>query len=150
MSLQARTVDEFVAGRREEDRISVGRACVLRAAGRPPVHSALLDLTRHGCRIRTGHPLAVGESVRLGLAGVGTIEASVVWSEGTQYGCEFIGSLRPGAVSDATRGNVVNFDVSPAAKPFKWSPRQRVLTLAAYALTPWLAIGAAVLLFRAH
>lgn len=150
MSLQARTVEEYIAGRREEDRVSIGRACVLRAPGRPPVHSALLDLTRHGCRIRTGHPLAVGESVLLGLAGVGTVEGTVVWGEGTQYGCEFIGSLRPGAVSDATRGNVVNFDVTPVAQPFKWSPRQRLLTLAIYAATPWLAIAVAVHLFRGH
>jgi hypothetical protein len=53
-------------------------------------------------------------------------------------------------VSDATRGNVVSFDVAPVAQPFKWSPRQRLLTLAIYAATPWLAILAAVHLFRGH
>ncbi|WP_162236177.1 MULTISPECIES: PilZ domain-containing protein [unclassified Sphingomonas] len=150
MSLQARIIEEQFVGRRDDDRVSVGRACVLRAAGRPPVHSALLDLTRHGCRIRTGHPLGVGESVLLGLAGVGTVEATVMWGEGTQYGCEFIGTLPSGAVSDATRGNVVSFDVAPAAQPFKWSPRQRLMTLAVYAATPWLAIMAAIHLFRSH
>lgn len=150
MSLQARIIEEQLVGRREDDRVSVGRACVLRVSGRPPVHSALLDLTRHGCRIRTGHPLAVGEAVLLGLAGVGTVEATVVWGEGTQYGCEFITTLRSGAVSDATRGNVVSFDVTPADQPFKWSPRQRLLTMAVYAVTPWLAIVAAIHLFSAN
>lgn len=149
MSLQARIIEEEVSGRRDEDRVPVGRACVLRVAGRPPVHSALLDLTRHGCRIRTGERLGIGQSVLLGLAGVGTVEAIVMWGEGTQYGCEFIGALRPGAVSDATRGNVVSFDIAPAEQSFKLTPRQRLLTLAIYGLAPWMAIAAAFYLFRA-
>ncbi|PXA94646.1 hypothetical protein DMC47_20445 [Nostoc sp. 3335mG] len=150
VTAQARTIAEQVSGRRDDDRVSIGRTCVLRVPGRAPAHSALLDLTRLGCRIRTGETLQIGQSVLLGLAGVGTVEAIVVWGERHQYGCEFIGSLRSGAVSDATRNNVVTFDVEPAETPFKWTPRQRLLTLAVYALTPWAALYLAGHFLLAH
>lgn len=149
MSLQASTIAENIIGRRDDERVSVGRTCVLRVAGRAPAHSALLDITRYGCRIRTGETLRVGQPILLGLAGVGTVEATVAWSEGSQYGCEFIGALRSGAVSDATRGNVVAFDVAPVDRPFKLTPRQRLLTLAVYTVTPWMLIGVAGYLFFA-
>ncbi len=142
MNLSARNIVLDTPTRRDDDRTPVGRTCILRVASRPPVVSELLDLTRFGCRIKTRQALAAEELVQLGIAGVGGIEARVVWHGEEGYGCEFLTPLRAGAVSAATQENVVSLDVAPVAVPFKWPIRYRALFLVAYAVAPWLAVGA--------
>jgi len=54
-----------------------------------PVEAQLCDLSRHGARIETDHPLAIGQKIKLRVAGLPTIEAVVCWREAPAHGLVF-------------------------------------------------------------
>lgn len=66
----------------------------INAPGSVLVHGAafdarLCDLSRHGARIETRQPLAIGQKLKLRVAGMPTIEAAVCWRNAPAFGLVF-------------------------------------------------------------
>ena len=59
------------------------------------------DLSLTGVLIETSTPLRAGETFEVDLPEAGKVEASVVWSSGEFYGCEFREPLSTAALSAA-------------------------------------------------
>jgi hypothetical protein len=53
------------------------------------IEAQLCDLSRHGARIETAQPLAIGQKLKLRVAGLPTIEAAVCWRDAPAYGLVF-------------------------------------------------------------
>ncbi len=140
--------------RRIDARTPVNRAAVLRLADQAyPIQ--VENLTRDGCKITTALDLAPGLVVTLGLAGVGTTTARIVWRSASGYGCMFEESLAPGAVTAALRNNVAYLDEPTldhpivTARDVKWSPRARVALIAGVTSLLWaVPITGVLLLLR--
>ncbi|MGT2514716.1 hypothetical protein ACVOMT_11215 [Sphingomonas panni] len=153
MSQPAQITTGLSGNRRGRQRIGIQRSAVLRVAGHPPIPITLVDLTRDGCLIETDAVLAADQQIELGIAGIGTVGARVVRSGTIGYGCEFAETLPSGAITNASRANVVQLETDVmtvaegAAQAGKVSPRQRLLAVAAIVVLPWAAIaGIAALL----
>lgn len=139
--------------RRADERTPIERAAVLRIDGQ--AHAIEVDnLTRDGCKIRTTLDLAPGLMVTIGLAGVGTVSARVVWRSASGYGCAFEQSLPAGAVTAATRNNVAHLgeltlDV-PIVMPaqVKWSRRRSLALVAGASALLWVGLIGGYLLAR--
>lgn len=119
--------------------------------GDEPVEVRLLDLTREGCRIESEQPLGPGMTVRLGIAGIGPVDAIVRWSGGASYGCEFTLPLPEGSVTAAVACNVATLPIGRAIelrRPTlrKWPRAGRTVMLAGLAVGPWIVIGGVALL----
>jgi hypothetical protein len=65
------------------------------------VEIVIHDISATGMLIQTAHELAPGETLTLDLPERGLTAASVAWSSGSFYGCEFELSLPSAAVSAA-------------------------------------------------
>lgn len=138
--------------RRSGDRTSIDRPAVLRFDG-AAVDIRVDDLTRDGCKVTTDATLEIGSQVTLGFAGVGHTPATVIWSDGTSYGCVFAESLPPGAVTAATCNNVDHFAGPTPFRPtvrtsdVKWQPRTQALFIAGAVSSLWaLAIAGYMLI----
>jgi len=67
------------------------------------------DLSETGLRIDTTSPLTEGETLLVELPIAGSVEARVVWKEGTTFGCEFSAPVSRAVVSAALlQGSVEN------------------------------------------
>lgn len=131
--------------RRREARVPIGRVAIVRD-GDEPVEVRLLDLTREGCRIESEQPLTGDTVLRLGIAGIGPVDAVVRWSDGTDYGCEFTIPLPEGAVTSAIACNVTTLPIARAIelrRPTvgKWSRPARIALLLGIMVGPWVAVG---------
>jgi hypothetical protein len=100
MAMVAHFEDPAEAGER---RGSARRALRLAVDGH--AHGAcrvtIHDLSLTGLLIETSTPLASGETFEVDLPEAGKVEASVVWSSGEFYGCQFRESLSTAALSAA-------------------------------------------------
>lgn len=92
--------------RRGAPRRSVGRETTLRQAGLATTVT-LYDLSSTGASIETATPLSCGESVTIGLAGVGRFGATVVSQASSRYGCQFDRPLSADATDRAFRADPV-------------------------------------------
>ncbi len=140
---------------RISERFQVGRDSTLRWNDGLPRDVIIEDLSCSGFRIAGGEALAAGEEIMVGLAGVGTRKATVIWSENDRTGCQF---LRPisarelGATivaSTLVQGPSAWTGDSPAAqdqiddlrsKPF--SSRRSIALLIAAAIAVWIGVVA--------
>jgi hypothetical protein len=92
----------------------------LRVGGRP-VDALIANISTSGCLFVCADPLAVGDTLTIGIAGIGRRPARVVRALDTRYGAEFEVPLSPEdmeAAASAQREIVVPFPmtiVSPAA-----------------------------------
>lgn len=134
--------------RRIDERVGIQRSAVLRIDAQSAIPVMLVDLTRDGCLIETDAVLRAEQRIDLGLAGIGTVTARVVRSSTVGYGCEFLERLPSGAVTDASRGNVVRLEQllvgaeNPRPRGAKMSPRQQVAAAVAVGLAGWAVVGA--------
>lgn len=87
--MQAAIVGTLYRGDRQADRFGVNRRSTLRAGPGHAVDAIIQDLSACGCRIHGQFSLRPGETIQVGLAGVGARTATVVWSDGDVAGCEF-------------------------------------------------------------
>lgn len=62
----------------------------LRAGSEGPVDTFVHDVSQTGARIETATPLQIGDFVSIGLGGVGSVRAIVVWARASQYGLDFV------------------------------------------------------------
>lgn len=65
----------------------------LRAGSEGPVDTFVHDVSQTGARIETATPLQIGDLVSIGLGGVGSVRAIVVWARESQYGLDFVTPL---------------------------------------------------------
>lgn len=155
MPQPAQSVTASNTDRRIDERVGIQRSAVLRINPHTSIPVMLVDLTRDGCMIETDALLSADQRIELGLAGIGTVTARVVRSSTVGYGCEFVERLPSGAVTDASRGNVVRLEQllvgaeNPLPRGAKLSSRQQVAAVAAIGLAGWAVVGAvAALLLR--
>ena len=155
MPQPAQSVTASNSDRRIDERVGIQRSAVLRIDDRTSIPVMLVDLTRDGCLIETDAVLTADQRIELGLAGIGAVTARVVRSSTVGYGCEFLQRLPSGAVTDASRGNVVRLEglsvgaATPLRPSAKLSPRQQMAAMVAVGVGGWVVIGAvAALLLR--
>lgn len=155
MPQPAQSVTASNADRRIDERVGIQRSAVLRIDADTSIPVMLVDLTRDGCLIETDAVLTADQRVELGMAGIGAVTARVVRSSTVGYGCEFIERLPPGAVTSASRGNVVRLQGMAVGadtaelRGGKLSSRQQMAAMVGIGLGSWLVIGAvAALLLR--
>ncbi|BBD98569.1 PilZ domain-containing protein [Sphingobium amiense] len=141
---------------RSSERLDVSRASTLRLDDGDPLDVLLEDVAVGGCRISGVRDLAPQEAIMIGLAGVGSRPARVVWSQGGQAGCEFDQALtfreleETQAAGNVVTGNFATFRVQAEAALFaeqpKLSRRARLAVLAVAVIASWgIAIGLASL-----
>ncbi|PCD01744.1 hypothetical protein COC42_16675 [Sphingomonas spermidinifaciens] len=140
--------EDVVAERRHDTRQAIGRTGVLRLADGLPTTIAIADLTREGCRMVSPTLHKAGDIVMLGIAGVGSIEAEIVWQRGSEHGARFLRPLPPGSVTAAMSSKIefgedgVPVLPSLAVPSLKQAPRSRIATLALLAAFAWIpALG---------
>jgi hypothetical protein len=61
----------------------------LRAGSEGPVDTFVHDISQTGARIETTTRLRIGDFISIGLGGVGSVRAIVVWARDDQYGLDF-------------------------------------------------------------
>jgi hypothetical protein len=89
---------EFGKNRRYAPRRALTLGSVLQDSGASAV---IHDLSVTGLSLETSDPLSVGEKLLVDLPLRGATCATVVWREGTLFGCEFEESVPPAAISAA-------------------------------------------------
>lgn len=136
--------------RRNEARVAVERTGTLGTGIGTPEFITVADLTRDGCRIDSPTELETGSTIRLGIAGVGLIEAEVRWRNGATHGCAFVQPLPSGAVTAAIMSNVYPFPLGsePVAIPAKVSGRASGALLLGITVSGWAAVGVVLYLIR--
>ena len=65
------------------------------------LRALIKDLSETGLRIETTGTLAKGETLLVELPIAGSVEARVVWKQGTTFGCEFAAPISKAVVSAA-------------------------------------------------
>lgn len=71
------------------------------AAGDAGESVTIHDLSLTGALLETSVPMLVGSTFEVELPHVGNVEASVVWTSGEYYGCQFALPISPAALSAA-------------------------------------------------
>lgn len=89
---------EFGTNRRYAPRRTLTLGSVLQDSGTSAV---IHDLSVSGLSLETSDPLSVGEKLLVDLPLRGATCATVVWREGSLFGCEFEESVSPAAISAA-------------------------------------------------
>jgi hypothetical protein len=103
MAMRAHFEEPMQSG--EERRASLRRSLRLDTQSDDVAHGAaqvtIHDLSLTGVLIETSTPLRSGETFEVDLPQTGKVEASVVWSSGEFYGCEFKKPISTAALSAA-------------------------------------------------
>jgi hypothetical protein len=135
---------------RGADRFRVDFDATLRDPESLPLDVVVEDLSASGFRVVTNVDLPVGVEVGLGLSGIGTHRARVIWHDRGAYGCELVMPLTsmelntalsapssaPVTLPSAAMWVPPADEVHPVAQ---WSPRVRVLAITASAICAWAA-----------
>ncbi|MHA6719390.1 PilZ domain-containing protein [Sphingomonas sp. RS6] len=144
------------------ERHQVELEATLRDSDWAPVDVSIDDLSNGGFRISAGTRLVVGEMIALGIAGVGTRPAKVVWGANGSYGCEFATPLTDAELRTAFAAPLaqpIAFPKTPLPSPSppattaineeqKLPVRTRVAIIFGSAVVAWVlvfAIGWAVI-----
>ncbi len=134
------------------ERVLVERGSTLRDEGGAPHEVLVHDLSRTGFRFSSSAHIAVGASVRLGLAGAGSANARVVRRDGDDHGCEFHWPLTAAQLDSAFSYAEVS-DITPREQMDVDDPGPRwprILRLAIFAIggaAAWAAVFALVKAF---
>ena len=103
MKVLAHFADEVRRG--DEQRGSARRSLRLDVPGETPasgeVAVTIHDLSLTGVLIQTSAPLGAGESFWLELPEAGSAEATILWTSGDFYGCQFKAPISPAGLSAA-------------------------------------------------
>ena len=143
-------------GSRAAERRSAGFDSTLRDAQNLPIDISIVDLSRSGFSMQTVPGCEIGDSISIGIPGVGTRTAWIVRDDFGLMGCSFgtfltenelaralareISSLVafPGAACLASDLNSFEPDITP------YSRRTRVVLLIGIGLLSWAAVVSAV------
>lgn len=139
---------------RSSERHDVSRASTLRLDDGDPIDVLLEDVAVGGCRISGVQGLNPQEAILIGLAGVGSRSARIVWAQGGQAGCEFDQALtyseleETQAAGNVITGNFATFRVKAEHASLVEEPKlsrpARLVVLAVAVIASWgIAIGIA-------
>ncbi|MEZ0497953.1 PilZ domain-containing protein [Sphingomonas sp. IW22] len=136
--------------RRGGARMGIDRETTLRVDA-VPMDAQVENLSPMGFAIVTDAILEVGREVCIGLPGVGSRPARVVWIGKGQVGCAFDRPLRPNELALAFRGDVVarplvemwenRLPSPPPVEQHRFSYRTRFAILIGSTALLWLIIG---------
>ena len=84
-----------------ENRRHTARRALMLGVGTGTDPVTILDLSLNGALLETSIPMLVGSSFEVELPLAGRVEATVVWSSGEYYGCQFELPIAPSALSAA-------------------------------------------------
>lgn len=142
------------------ERHTVELEATLRDSDWAPVDVTIEDLSHGGFRVVAGAELAVGDAIALGIAGIGTREAKVVWGTAGIYGCEFVVPLSDADLRTAVSAPVatpIAFPKTPLPTPQatpvaegrnapaqeeKFSVRTRLAIIVGSAVLAWMLVFA--------
>ncbi|WP_066716442.1 PilZ domain-containing protein [Sphingomonas pituitosa] len=143
------------------ERHAVELEATLRDSDWAPVDVTIEDLSHGGFRVVAGAELKVGDAIALGIAGIGTREAKVVWGTAGIYGCEFVAPLTDADLRTAVSGPVatpIAFPKTPLPTPQatppvvegwrapaqeeKFSVRTRLAIIVGSAVLAWMLVFA--------
>jgi hypothetical protein len=119
-------------------------------------HDALvMNLSVSGCLVDTSIDIVEGDTVSIGINGLGMISGEVIRRKGHTYGLRFSSPLSNAEIAEAGRHDVVVlFRPEPEAafetsmpNPDRWSRRARLSILLAASGLTWAVIGAIILHF---
>ncbi len=137
---------------RRDDRHELGRVSTLRGGDGLPLDVLLDDISATGLRLSRAPELVEGDGVVIGIAGVGTRSANVVWSADGTAGCEFHAPLSREEleITQRIRATVAEFPGTIAIPvpqqdmaTFRRLPfRTRMAVIAASMAGGWLIVGA--------
>lgn len=102
------------------ERHMVDLDATLRDSEHTPLDVAIEDLSHGGFRVVAGAALNVGDAIAIGIAGLGTRGAQVVWGTAGIYGCEFDTPLTDADLRAAVAGPVatpIAFPKTPLPSP---------------------------------
>ncbi|WP_010543516.1 PilZ domain-containing protein [Sphingomonas elodea] len=140
------------------ERHPVELEATLRDSDWSPVDVTIEDLSHGGFRVVAGASLSVGDMIALGIAGIGTREAKVVWGTAGIYGCEFAAALSNEELRTAVSGPVATpiiFPKTPLPTPpqsppvvegwtapadEKFSMRTRLAIITGSAVIAWMLV----------
>lgn len=138
VSDQANALERNIA--RADARHAVEKNSTVRDRAGTPYDVVLENLSRTGFRIRSRYRLVPDDEIVVGLAGVGTREATVVWSKDQYAGCQFRHPISQEDVNGLLRAADVvvvgPFTRNLAVPPFSKRRRAAIITVAAIAA--WL------------
>lgn len=92
---------------RSSTRRKVGKGSTLRGEDGTPHDVVLEDLSLTGFRISGRNRLTPGDEILVGLAGVGIREATVIWSDEDNAGCQFFTPISSGDMDKTITANTV-------------------------------------------
>ena len=84
-----------------ENRRHTARRALMLGVGTGTDPVTILDLSLTGALLETSIPMLVGSTFEVELPLAGRVEATVVWSSGEYYGCQFELPIAPSALSAA-------------------------------------------------
>ncbi|MCA1748969.1 MAG: PilZ domain-containing protein, partial [Sphingomonadales bacterium] len=90
---------------RAAERATIRLRTGFRRRGDHRTYADVLDLSTHGFRVQAPIALAKGTHVWLNLPGLEAKSARVVWSDGSQAGCEFETPFHPSVFERIVRMN---------------------------------------------
>jgi hypothetical protein len=155
---------QLYQGGREAERHRVEFDATLRDPASLPLDVVIEDLSTGGFRVVTDTDLPTDAEVGLGLAGIGTHRARVVWRGDGIYGCEFVTALKeddlrtaldapssdPVALPSPSPKDTASWADAAQEEPERLSLLARTFTIGAAAIAAWvLAIALGWFVFRA-
>jgi hypothetical protein len=150
----AQIVDDDSSYRAE--RKYIDRASTLRVLESQPYDAHVENLSASGCLLRSSIALSPGIRIRLGLAGGGVAEGTIIRQFGDNYGCEFVHPLTDAQMQAAfgtdalVRGNFGQATTSPAVEATpRWPRPLRATVMIGLAVMAWLTVLITVKVLRA-
>jgi hypothetical protein len=144
---------------RSSKRHALGRASTLRMQDGAPVDVLVEDVSASGCRLSGTPDLRPHEAILIGLAGLGSRPARIVWMQEGEAGCRFDMPLSDGELARAQQAGVVvtaMFDRVQDAMPDRalvstdarasGEPRVRLAIICLAAVMSWALVAAILLI----
>ena len=141
---------EFGTNRRYAPRRTLRLGSVLHDSGAAVI---IQDLSVMGLSLETSDPLAVGEKLIVDLPLCGATCATIVWREGSLFGCEFEETVPPAAISAALLRAAPDADdeiteadatLGSEDRQVAWSVTRKMWVIIALALASWAIVAAAL------
>jgi hypothetical protein len=97
-------------------RLAIGHAATLRDASPTPIDIVVEDISQTGCLFHTTTALAVGETVSIGIPGLGLCHGRISRADHPLYGCAFFKLISTDDIA-APDENVIVADFAASADP---------------------------------
>ncbi len=145
--------NEARSNRRKRDRRDVRLGATIRDSDARPLDAVVHDLSATGFLVQSSDALRIGSVVRIGLSGIGSSAARVLWKRDGLCGCAFIEPISEADIETALHARTVTeVDFSagsmPAAAPAP-APSRKIAMLAVLGLSVllWAATAGGIVLF---